>query len=521
MPSITPIPANYLGADLVWWRNCKTFDTLISIHWSGYSVKFKAVSFCFSLFDEQGVCRHSWNKQVTGEQVLFIDSKTLSLPPEAREITEGVLAIFVVPEDSTHPHTDIRYSRMYTLVDWYSDTGEICTLHNDQSIVGEPEAQRFTEIVIDENAEQTNYLVFLGGEKTVPSGSLELEVRNVNGEYQREIYNREISPFSVNKVYFRDLFDDLEEFSCGKHLSVGGSFNSADTFLRPYVMTQSRRLSGYHGGNYYDSHGPQALKYQFLGNGEVNPMAVLHNEEVATCINIFNSHGTLEKDFWIDAELYDQEGMLVCEKKRWVRAERNACHRGEVAELLPPGVTNFAGHIALRFAPEKTEVYPFRVQALFEYRTNVNTSRVMVWSDEWNSEERRKRFGTVLKRKYFRVWHCPEFISYVSMYNCGVEKPYTLEAAFTLTLVNETGDKLIYEGTLPPNGTLFRRVDELFPDISAFLGDNRYAMLYSESAFDLAHVQFTRHMSSGVWAAEHFIASHTNSQGEYCDVAGS
>jgi len=202
-------PDNYLGADLVWWRNCETFNTLVSIHWSGYSVKFQPVSLHFSLFDEQGICRHSWKKLVTGEQVLFVDSQTLPLPPEAKELTEGVLAIFVVLEDLTCPLSEIPYSRMYSVIDWYSNTGEICTLHNDQSVVHEPNTQRFTEIVIDESSEQTNYLVFLGGKKEVPAGSLKLEVRNIKGEYQSAVYNMDMPPFSVNKVYFKELKEPL------------------------------------------------------------------------------------------------------------------------------------------------------------------------------------------------------------------------------------------------------------------------------------------------------------------------
>ena len=56
---------------------------------------------------------------------------------------------------------------------------------------------------------------------------------------------------------------------------------------------------------------------------------------------------------------------------------------------------------------------------------------------------------------------------------------------------------------------MFENVDVLFPSAKAFLAPLGIGMVEVESAFDLANVQFVRHVATGVWAAEHYMALPT------------
>ena len=124
-------------------------------------------------------------------------------------------------------------------------------------------------------------------------------------------------------------------------------------------MTQGRHLDGYHGGNRYQWSGLPGFLYKALGRGEVNPMVAIHSKELTTTVNLLNSHGDIEDDFWVDARLYDESGSVVADRKRWLLARRNALSRGEIAELLDSD-RPFVGHVALCFTDERKPVYPRR-----------------------------------------------------------------------------------------------------------------------------------------------------------------
>jgi hypothetical protein len=236
-------------------------------------------------------------------------------------------------------------------------------------------------------------------------------------------------------------------------------------------------------------------------------------------VNILNSHGSLEEDFWVDARLYDESGNIVGGKERWLLAKRNTVSRGSIRDLLEEG-QHFTGHIALNFSPDEREAYPVRLQALMEYVTRVNHSRVMVWSDEWNSQKRQLERAGSEYRKYFRVWNCEKLKTYISIYNCGVEPDYDKDAPVFLKLRNTKGDTLEWRGVLGANGSMFSAVDEIFDIPEEFMAGGKVIMVESITSSDLAHMQITRHSCSGVHAAEHFMVLRLDQNGQECCPAG-
>ena len=540
------LPENLLGADLFWWREDGVFHTLITI--SGAIEINNALprgslpraNLTFALFDIEGAFQFAWNRKIESEETLFIDSTIISDEhPEARKISEGSLVIFVSAETELSDEVKKSYKRLYSLVDWRSEDGDLVSLHNDQSIKlrkdgTDSTSLRFTEIVVMETASDVNYLVIINGMETQPAGSLTLEIKNHLGRTERAVYLNEMRPYSLHKIYLAHLFPRLVEFCEGRHATVSGEFEALGLFTRPYVMTEGRRLSGYHGGNLYDWTNFHRFIYKYLGRGEVNPMVVAERDGLSTTVNLLNTHGELEEDFWVDARLYDESGSLIAERERWLLARRHQLSRGDIRELLPDPNQSFTGHIALNFSSEFKAHYPGKLQALMEYRTPYGAARVMAWSDIWNARDRWNAFldqmstfegfvenfgerypveARLINRCFYRVWYLPAIISYISVTNSGVTPDYDRTADYRLLLENGRGEALIYHGAIAPQASDFVPIDQFFPDVADFLGEQQFAMAVIESEADLAVMHLSHNKNSGVYSAEHFMASASYHEG--------
>src|SRR5262249_18819241 len=149
---------------------------------------------------------------------------------------EGVLAVFVSATDSPTEKLN-KYRRLYSLVDWYSQEGEIVSLHNDQSFRRRYWKIEFTEIVFRETAEDKTYLVILNGPQQQQPESIKLEIKNHLNETLKAVYHPLITPFSLHKLHLNQLFPELVEFCAGQYATLSGYFDCCDIFVRPYVIT--------------------------------------------------------------------------------------------------------------------------------------------------------------------------------------------------------------------------------------------------------------------------------------------
>ena len=508
-------PPDTLGADLFWWRETGTLHTLVSIYWKEYA-RLDGVTLRFMLFDD-GRRVAAWQVEPVEDQLILIDS---THPPVAvAAVAEGGLAVFV---SATGGAGRDQYTRLYGLIDWYSDDGSICGLHSDQAVLRAPYRNRFTEIVVEEMADRASELVLLNGPDPQPAGAASLELRNHLGATRTARHGRPMLPFTATRLRIRDLVPDAVEFADGRHLTVSGVFDSTGLFIRPYVMIAGASLSGYHGGDVYDDMGPvPSFAERFLDRGRVNPMFAVHHDGLTTSVNVFNSHGHLDEDFSVDAYLYDTAGALITERRRWLTAARHGFARGDIADLLPDGTQSFVGHVTLAYTREDRPFYPRVLQALLEYRTRRGATRVMAWSDEWNSPQRAAVRGRVPYRAYYLVWCRPPLQTHLCITNCGNERRYAEAAPFTAVLLNEAGDRIQVSGVVPPHGTVFQPVQTLFPDAPRFLGPRGVGLVVIESDYDLAEIQITRHAGSGVVAAEHFMALTGELDGEWFSASGS
>ena len=508
-------PPNHLGADLFWWRESASFHTLVTVYWGFYDPPPECVTLQCVLFDVSGAPRASWTVPLEPQAVVVIDSARMDgWTTAASGSGDGVLAIFVCADEATRDGLKQDYRRLYSMVDWYSDAGDVCGLHNDQSFVpGKGGAIELTEIVVRETATSANALVFVNGPTAQDSGAVSLTVTNASGERTSATYAPVMQPFTAHVVRLVSLFPDLAVFCGDEYATVSGVMTGRDLYLRPYVITEGDHLSAYHGGDLYQWAPLHPVVYALLGAGEVNPMAVIHRPgELETTVNLFNTHGDLEDDFWVDARLYDESGACVATRERWRLARRNVLARADVRELLPDPESPFSGHIALTFSKVTAAAFPRRLQALLEYRSPVGAARVMAWSDEWNSRmklfQRSRNESAVPLRSYYRVWARDGFSTIVSITNPG-HGDYREFADYTIRLRNTAGQTRAVSGTLAPRATRQVRLTTLFDDAVAWLAPTGIGIVEIESTFDLANVQFVHNARSGVWAAEHFMAAQT------------
>ena len=382
------------GCDLIWWRHSTSSHTAVTL-WGGVDdLRMRGLqplpecNILFHLYDRSGTLCDSWTRTMRPGVPLTVDSRDHPQTP-----TEGVLAVF---QGDREPQT---YRRFYGMVDWYSESGELVSLHSDHSVSPLTKPIEFTEIVFLETAEQKTFLVVVNGPEAQAPGSVALHVRNQQGETRSALYAPAMEPFSVHKLRLDELFPGLREFSNGQHATLEGTFDCRYLFSRPYVMTEGRHMAGYHGGDRYQWTGLPRFLYKALGRGELNPMVALHSSALTTTVNLLNSHGGLEDDFWVDARLYNEAGKLVAHRKRWLLAQRHGLSRGDIADLLG-GTGDFCGHIALNFSADAKTFYPRRLQALLEYRSPVSTARVMAW------ERYLERTGTGAPTVRRTEWPC-------------------------------------------------------------------------------------------------------------------
>jgi hypothetical protein len=119
------------------------------------------------------------------------------------------------------------------------------------------------------------------------------------------------------------------------------------------------------------------------------------------------------------------------------------------------------------------------------------------------------------------MWFKPPIVSHLAITNCGIEADYSKHASYVLKLYNRRGAFLEYHGDLAPQATDWGRIDRFFPRASEFAGADAILMATIDSPADLAVMHLTEHERSGVYSAEHFMASGSYHEGQYHWICGS
>ena len=113
----------------------------------------------------------------------------------------------------------------------------------------------------------------------------------------------------------------------------------------------------------------------------------------------------------------------------------------------------------------------------------------------------------VVYRCHYRMWCRPPIRSHIAVTNCGIAEDYNATVAYKIRLFNASGEELVYQGALGPQATDYRPVDSFFPSAEEFLAPSGIGVASVESTADLAVMHLSHHKVSGVYSAEHFMAS--------------
>ena len=227
------LPQFALGGDLIWWRESDSWHTLVTL-WGGRtdlsmlgSDSLAEAVLLFRLYEPSGEICATWTQTMRPGVPVTVDSRG-----RAGLLAEGVLAIIptIKPDDWAKAR---HYRRLFSMVDWYSEDGELVSLHSDHSLSTRASPIEFTEIVFLETSELCNFLVLINGGERQKPGSVNLQVRNQHGEVRSAVYIRAMEPFSLHKLNLNELFSGLCEFCDGKHATLEGMFDSRGVFNRP------------------------------------------------------------------------------------------------------------------------------------------------------------------------------------------------------------------------------------------------------------------------------------------------
>jgi hypothetical protein len=512
---MTSLPENALGADLLWWRGANGMRTTTTLLWGECQVFADPIHLQALLFDADGRQVASWPIPVQPGRPVFIDSVSDG-PWQPMQGKDGLLALYACTDGEPSAQAREHYNRLFPIVDWHATDGRVVTLHSDQVLRrGRTTPQKLTEIVVIEADDESNALVVLNGEEAQAEGAFEITVRNSAGISRSARYPAAMPPFTAHRIALAALLPELIAFSAGQPLLVEATFASRGLFTRPYVETTGRRWGAYHAGDVY-AWTPLPHFAHALIAGEVNPVAVIHDSQTRTFVNLLHSHGDLEHDMPVSVTLYDSEGVCVARRPAWRTVPRHGLARFDVAELLPDPAQSFRGHIALTFASEPGQAVPGHLQALLEYRRADSVAHSMTWSDEWNSKVRlakRDRSATpAIGRSWFRVFEDTDFTTEIAIVNAGHEG-YDRSAEVRLILHGSHGPIAETKFRLAPFATRMATIGQIFPEAMAALAPSGLGLLLAESTSDLANVGFTRHRKSGAIAAEHFMGLPTEHEG--------
>ena len=278
-------------------------------------------------------------------------------------------------------------------------------------------------------------------------------------------------------------------------------------------------MCAYHGGNLYrEANVLTGSAVENLKDMPGNPFFVMHNAYLSTRMNIFNSHGTECDDAWVDIRVFDKTGNLVYAKEKSIYAERNKCVTLEVKEYLPENCREFIGHIALNYNRDKTRNVTVNQQCLVEYYTSNSISRVMLWSDMWNSDQRQAR--TINYKSYQRAWIAPDIKTYFAVVNNSIHLDYRLSADYVVRVIGDDGKERIFNRCVGPQATDYFKLEDLDPEITSFYQEQDVVFVLIESQRDLANIQLTFRESHGICAAEHNMAWRTIQDGVVYNCTG-
>lgn len=493
-----------LGRELFWWRHRNGLWTRVTFLFPDLQVPDR-FHLKLRLYDERGKERQSWCQAVCGGEPFAIDSKKMA--SEVDLSGEGLLCIETHADSGNgQPSLEARqrFVRLYGYIDWLSEEGEVAGLHSDQVVGQRARPLGLTEVVLTDLGAQRHALVYLIGDDEQPRGTVHFRAQAKSQPPLSVTLPRALSARRAHVLWLDEIFGKAWLRMGDGPVLLSGHIDTPRHYTRPYVLSVGARTSAYHGGDRYEMPTLPQFKYTTLGEGEMNPALVVENNELSTTVNLLNSHGMLDSDFSVGIRLYATDGQLVTHERHFGMALRNDLARHGFSALVPS--RPFVGYAAFTFSDRGRHEYPGHLQALMEYRARDSVVRMMFWSDQWNTLERRRHRErlAVPYQAYGRLLDTEEHEVWWAITNCG-DSAYADDAEATLEVKACEGWSASAVIRLRPHETLFAPLGDLVPSAADRLVGATGACLVTTTS-DLAMAQLIRHRKSGVWAGEHVMS---------------
>src|SRR5438093_6125788 len=144
-----------LSGDLIWWRESSSIHTVVTV-WGGETDlrmlglggSERQREIILQLHDAAGNSLKTWRVEVRPGVPVIVDSRD-----HPNVVDEGVLAVHLTGNSASAREN----RRLYSMVDWHSDNGELVSLHSDNSIAGWRKSITFTDIVFLEHSCSRSY----------------------------------------------------------------------------------------------------------------------------------------------------------------------------------------------------------------------------------------------------------------------------------------------------------------------------------------------------------------------------
>jgi hypothetical protein len=189
----------------------------------------------------------------------------------------------------------------------------------------------------------------------------------------------------------------------------------------------------------------------------------------------------------IHLRLYDPDGALVASKRFHLR--RNASLVLELHDLLPAGWQDRL--------PSGQMVIDFEGLHLGSSRAYLH------WYNDYSLTSSHEKFGLTIPAVggYWtvpNVQHADEYRVHLAVTNLDTQ-PYTS----SITLKDADGQARETEVELPPGGSRFVCLDELFEDPASFLGDRPGVLYFGNNRQPAMYYYFVENARLGTWRAQH------------------
>jgi hypothetical protein len=469
----------------------------------------------FEFFDAAGrpVLKKKIEKLGLGE-IFVLDSRN---PPAWLALPKPFEGSLLIKQTLHHPEAAIvkkqgLFSATHTYIDYYADGKFVTTLHDYNAFLPDQCLRTSSLGMIPAYCDDAKETFLLFNAAAAGIGKKDLRVYLSNANHETLVRRLPAVPsFGVRRVPVSGLFPEARTFLGGQtgQVVVRGAFRQTLTRIA-YGVTDRKSGSFSLDHCFYDEEpASRHISYERrskLPKGHFNPFFVVEDGPMTTSAILFSAAEEAGKK--VDLLVYAADGRLVVDEKSFVNLKGTSVGRIDFKEVLKAqGVPMpFVGHAELlHHAEPATARYPTDLPVCIEYASGEKLAHVIFGADLWNPP------NAIPNKNYRSVNRviCDDIqTTYVAISNCCYDYQGGKEAELTLSLIAAGVPAAEVRLRIPPNGTIFKAVDALFPAARQILSASGGAGLTLTTDINchvLTHLFLTQDRASRAVSVEHSL----------------